>query len=39
MLSDSEPVKVENKLWKYFITRMQIVKEKVEKERVNFCEK
>ena len=39
MLSDSEPVKVENKLWKYFIGRMQTVKEKVEKERVNYCEK
>lgn len=39
MLSDTEPVKVENKLWKYFIGRVQTVKEKVEKERVNFCER
>lgn len=39
MLSDTETVKVENKLWKYFIGRVQAVKQKVEKERVNFCEK
>jgi hypothetical protein len=32
-------IKIENKLWRYFVGRMELVREKVEKERLNVCEK
>jgi hypothetical protein len=31
--------KIENKLWKYFVNRIRMVQNKVEKERLNFCER
>jgi hypothetical protein len=32
-------IKIENKLWRYFVGRMELVRDKVEKERLNVCER
>ncbi len=39
LLPDNDAIKIENKLWRYFVGRMELVREKVEKERLNVCER
>lgn len=39
LLPDSDAIRIENKLWRYFVARMELVREKVEKERLNVCER
>ena len=39
LLPDNDVIKIENKLWRYFVGRMELVRDKVEKERLNVCER
>jgi hypothetical protein len=39
LLPDTDAIRIENKLWRYFVGRMDLVQDKVEKERLNVCER